>query len=83
MGRLLANRLFEETRGRECTFDELDACLHAKYAFRNLNTIKWVTKKDVKWTHNVSTSSPLFFMALASLRWCLYIVLGVYLIVIF
>lgn len=48
MAKVLAERLFAETRGRDCSFDELDACLHAKYAFRNLNTIKWIKKQDIK-----------------------------------
>ncbi len=30
------------------TFDEFDALLHCKYAFRNINTIEWVKKSDLK-----------------------------------
>jgi hypothetical protein len=47
MGRGLANLLFPDCADK-LTFDECDALLHAKYAFDNFSSVKWIKKIDLE-----------------------------------
>jgi len=47
MGRGLANLLFSDCADK-LTFDECDALLHAKYAFDNFFSVKWIKKIDLE-----------------------------------